>query len=189
MLWRWSWVDDYYERPVIIIVNNWYWSIKSVTPLMCRSTTHSWVSHWFPSFPCDSPVSSIMATAGPSHKLNRHWLPLVHDITYSWVSTGLLHTVEWLLVRLVQSPWKRVFIVCCCSSHAWDQGVWTGSRLVHRQAGEVTESVKDSHPASVLKTLWSQSCLLLRIIGTMQQESALSLGCFSTMPLPSLWLR
>lgn len=86
-----------------------------------------------------------------AHGWVSHWLPVAHYITYCWVSTGLLHVVQWLPGRLVQSPWKRVFIVCCCSSHAWDQG---GSPLGHGGcAGKVTQSVKDGHQASFSVTV------------------------------------
>lgn len=112
-------------------------------------------------------------------QINTHWLPLVCYITYSWVSSGLLRTVQWLLVCLVQSPWKRLFIVCCCSSHAWDHGVWTGSQWVHRDAEGVKESVKDSHPASFLKTS-PQSRLSLCIVDMIESgRRVLSLESFN----------
>lgn len=121
---------------------------------MFWSITHSWVGffnngdHW----------SVTHSTVGS------HWSITLHIVEYPLVC---YIQFNGCMVRLVQSPWKRVFIVCR-SSHAWDQRVWTGSQREHRAAGGVMESVKDGHQASFLKTLPSQSCISLCIISIMQ---------------------
>lgn len=139
--------------------------------LMCWSTTPSWVSHWFSSFPCYFLVSSHswMVAIGPLHyiQLSIHW-----SVTYSSMAAGPPGT------NLMEKSFHCVLLLITCLGSGGLNWVTVGALTCWRGHGKC-ERQSPSIPLKDFIVTAVPFTFHYRHYTAGQEECVLSLGCFS----------